>query len=125
LVPVGLFLFFALLYLRITASHARLASLATELPERGVRRAGRVRDALPYAPDDGGAVFDEDGALMVLQVELAEDERRPREVVQLHVVEDTERARARIGTEVIVMEHPSAKKLRALKGYLPDGRRLN
>jgi hypothetical protein len=40
----------------------------------------------------------------------------------VHVVEDSERARARIGTEVTILEHPDDPALRALEGFLPNGR---
>lgn len=102
---------------RVFSGHERAATQVRELPTRGVRRTGRVRDAVPYGSPHGGAVFQAEGAQMVLRVELDGGG-----TVTVHVVEDSERARARIGTEVTILEHPDEPSLRALEGFLPNGR---
>jgi len=104
---------------RIGSSHERAAAQVRELPSRGIRRTGRVRDAVPYGSPHGGAVFQPEGAQMVLRVDLGPEGGG---LVSVHVVEDSERARARIGTEVTVLEHPDEPSLRALDGFLPNGR---
>lgn len=101
---------------------AKDAERAKELPTRGRRLVGRVKDAVPYASSTGGAVLRPEGAQMVLQVELDRDDEGAR-IVTLHVVEPSESARARIGTTVTVLEHPDEPGLRALEGFLPNGLR--
>jgi hypothetical protein len=58
---------------------------------------------------------------MVLRVELEAAASAVPESVTIHVVEDSERARARIGSDVIVLVHPDDPSIRALEGYLPNG----
>lgn len=111
-----------LVWSRIQSGLDRDAARVRELPERGVRVRGQVLDALPFTSPTGGAVFQAGGAQMVLQVALDRGEGR-RQTVTVHVVEPSEAARARIGTEVTVLEHPDDPGLRALSGYLPNGRR--
>lgn len=93
-----------------------------ELPTRGIRRRGEVRDAVPLSDPSGGAVFTPDGAQMVLQVALAAEGELPARTVTVHVSEPSEAARARIGQTVVVLEHPEAPEMRALQGFLPNGR---
>lgn len=100
----------------------RDAAQVRELESRGIRRAGRVIDAIPYASVHGGAALHATGAQMALSVEL-EQPGGTAEHVTLHVVEPSESARARIGTRVVVLEHPDEPSLRCLEGFLPNGRR--
>jgi hypothetical protein len=58
---------------------------------------------------------------MVLRVAL-NDEHGAREVT-LHLVEPSEAARARIGSTITVLEHPDDPDLRAVEGFVPNGRR--
>ncbi len=97
--------------------------LISTLPEVGVRRKGRVRDALP-ASTVAGTPFANGAAHMILQVDLEQDEDHPAVTVQLHVLESSEAARARIGSDVVVLEHPEEPGIRALDGFTPMGNRL-
>lgn len=119
--PLTIFLFFTLLFMRVLAGQTRAMRQAEELPVRGLRRPGRVCDALPYGSRSGGAVFQPEGAQMVLQVELVPHDGRAAERVTVMVVEPSERSRARIGSDVVVLQHPEAPLLRALEGFRPDG----
>lgn len=112
----------AFIFGRIGQSFERDAARVKELPTRGVRSTGRVKDVVPYASPHGGAVLRPEGAQLVLQVEVARGGGRT-DLLTLHLVENSERARARIGTEVVVLEHPDEPSLRALEGYLPNGLR--
>ena len=103
---------------RISSGFARDAAQVAELGTRGVRRRGIVRDALPLGSPHGGAAFLGHGAQMVLSVELEDGAR-----VTCHVVEPSESARARIGSSIVVLEHPEARGLRTVEGFLPNGRR--
>ena len=107
---------------RIGRGFERDAARVKELPSRGVRTTGRVKDVVAYASPHGGAVLRPEGAQLVLQVEVPRGAGRT-DLVTLHLVENSERARARIGTEVTVVEHPEEPSLRALEGYLPNGLR--
>jgi hypothetical protein len=60
---------------------------------------------------------------MVLRVELEATPGAAPGDVTVHVVEDSEQARARIGTEVTVLVHPDDPSIRALDGFLPNGLR--
>ena len=100
---------------------ARQAAAVRELRERGVRRVGTVRGALPLGTPGGGAVFGAAGAQMVLQVELP-NARGGLELVTCHVVEPSQAARARIGQPITVLEHPDDRTMRAIEGFLPNGR---
>lgn len=106
----------------IARSFDRDVALVQELPTRGIRRRGIVRDVLPLASEHGGAVFQAEGAQLVVRIEL-ESEVGARRTVTCHLVEDTEAARQRIGTPIVVVEHPENTQLRAIEGYLPNGRR--
>lgn len=100
---------------------ARQVAAVGELETRGVRRVGRVRDAVPYASPTGGAVLQPEGAQMVLQIELDRG-NGGTESITCHIVEHTETARARIGKDIVVFEHPDDRSLRAIEGFLPNGR---
>lgn len=102
----------------INRTFARQVAAVAELETRGVRRTGRVREAVPYASEHGGAVLQADGAQMVLRIELDGGES-----VACHLVESSEQARARIGNSIVIVEHPDDPSLRAIEGYLPNGRR--
>jgi hypothetical protein len=117
LIPIAVGGVIVTILYRVNASQELAAAQVRELPSRGVRRTGRVRDAVPYGSPHGGAVFQAEGAQMVLRVELDGGG-----TVTVHVVEDSERARGRIGTEVTILEHPDEPSLRALDGFLPNGR---
>jgi hypothetical protein len=97
-------------------------SLVRELAVRGVRRRGTVKDALPYTSSRGGAVFQPEGAQMVLRIEL-ESETGHRRTVTCHLVENSDDAKSRIGRDIVVIEHPENANIRAIEGYLPNGRR--
>lgn len=115
---------FAFVMRHVLKGWLRTGSLIRELPDRGLRRRGKVRDVLANAPYHGGASFRQGGALMVMQVDLEPYGDRPAETVRIYVVEPTEDARARIGTHVTVLEHPDDSGLRALEGRQPNGTRL-
>ncbi len=108
---------------RLFGGMNKQGALISTLPDVGVRRKGRVRDALP-ASTVAGTPFANGTAHMILQVDLEEDEDRPADTVQLHVLESSEAARARIGRDVIVLEHPDAPGIRALDGFTPMGSKL-
>lgn len=55
----------------------------------------------------GGAVLQAEGAQMVLRIELDSD------------------AKARIGKPIEVLEHPENPNIRAIAGYLPNGRKAS
>jgi hypothetical protein len=101
----------------------RDAARVRELATRGTRVSGRVVDALPMTSPHGGAVFRPAGAQMVLQVELDRG-AGGAERVTLHLVENSELARGRIGSTVTVLEHPDDPGLRTLEGFLPNGIRV-
>jgi hypothetical protein len=108
----------------IGKSFERDASLVRELATRGVRRRGTVRDALPYTTPHGGAVFQAEGAQMVLRIELDSDTGSKRSVT-CQLVEDSDAAKRRIGSAITVVEHPENANIRAIEGYLPNGRRAS
>lgn len=112
---------FAFVMRHVFQGWQRTGARIRELPQRGLRRRGKVRDVLASAPYHGGASFRQDGALMVMQVDLEPYGDRPAETVRIYVVEPTEDARARIGTHVTVLEHPEDPGLRALEGRQPNG----
>ncbi|MCW5801094.1 MAG: hypothetical protein KIT31_01680 [Deltaproteobacteria bacterium] len=97
---------------RIESALRRQAAAVAELATRGVRRIGRVREVV------SSGVMQPDGAQLVVRIEL-----EGGELVTCHLVEDSEQARARIGNEIAVIEHPDDPQLRAIDGYLPNGRR--
>lgn len=101
----------------------RDAAQVKELATRGRRVSGRVVDALPMTSPHGGAVFRPTGAQMVLQVELDRGAGSTERVL-IHLVENSELARGRIGSTVTVLEHPDDPALRTLEGFLPNGIRL-
>lgn len=105
---------------RMGASMDRDVARVRELDSLGVRRTGRVLDAIPYTSEHGGAVLHPNGAQMVLSVELDRGAEGKKHVT-LHVVEPSDAARARIGTEVTVIEHPDDPAIRALEGFMPNG----
>jgi hypothetical protein len=125
LVPLTAFIVVALIFVRLRSREDRLVARAAELSRCGTRRKGRVRDALAYRAERGGAVFQQGGAQMLLSVELEAAPERPAETVRVHVVEDSARARGRIGSEVVVLEHPDDPSVRALEGHTPSGRSLH
>ncbi|MFO0695193.1 MAG: hypothetical protein U0230_16650 [Polyangiales bacterium] len=116
---LGLAIVFFILH-SLGRGQAKDAERVKELPARGLRLRGRVKDAVPYASSTGGAVLRPEGAQMVLQVELERNDEGAR-IVTIHVVEPSETARARIGTTVTVLEHPDDPALRTLEGFLPNG----
>jgi len=106
----------------VARTFERDAALVGELATRGVRRHGTVKDALPLtSPEHGTPMFQPDGAQMVLRIEL--DAEGGRRTVTCHVVEPSEAAKARIGSEVVVIEHPENQRIRALEGFKPNGLR--
>ena len=111
----------ALSGIAITRSLAKLGVAVRDLETRGIRRTGRVRDAVPYAAPDGGTVLQPDGAQMVLQIDF-ERVGGGTETVTCHIVEASEAARARIGKDIVVLQHPDDSTLRAIEGFLPNGR---
>jgi hypothetical protein len=107
---------------RIRSGFERDARRVRELAHRGIRRAGRVTDVLPYASEHGGAVLSAEGALLVVQVQLTSRDGHP-ETVRCLLVENSEHARGRIGSEITIVEHPEDPSLRAIDGYQPNGSR--
>lgn len=99
----------------------RQATALRDLLTRGRRRTGTVRDVVAYAAPDGGAVVHAAGAQLVVHIDLARDGGGTQPIT-CHLVERTEDARARIGQEIVVIEHPDDPTLRAIDGFLPDGR---
>jgi hypothetical protein len=106
----------------IARSFEQQVLLVQELQTRGIRKPGIVIDAVPFASPHGGAVFQREGAQMVLRIELASDGHK--RTVTCHLVENSEQAKARIGKEIVVIEHPEEPSTRAIEGYLPNGRRV-
>jgi len=106
-----------LIWRGMTSSFTRLAREVSELDTLGVRRAGTVRDVVPYSSPNGGAVLHANGALLVVQIEVE------NEVVTCLLVEQTEAARQRIGKPITVIHHPGSPTLRAIEGYAPNGNR--
>ncbi len=98
----------------------RDVALVRELATRGVKRRGTVKDAVPYSSPHGGAVFQPEGAQMVLRIEL-DPEGGSRRTVTCHLVENSQDAKNRIGNEIVVVEHPENANIRAIEGYLPNG----
>jgi hypothetical protein len=124
LAPLGIGATVALVLRRISAGMERQGDRVRELEVRGIRRRGLVRDVVPFGAYHGGAVLHEEGVLMILRVALEADPGAPARTVSVHVVEPTEVARARIGTAVVVLEHPEEPGMLALEGHQPGGRRL-
>lgn len=108
----------------IATSFERDVGLVRELAVRGIRRRGTVKDALPYTTPHGGAVFQAEGAQMVLRIEL-DSNAGNRRTVTCQLVEATEDAKARIGKPIEVLEHPENPNIRAIAGYLPNGRKAS
>jgi hypothetical protein len=102
----------------IGMSFERDVALVQELATRGVARRGTVKDVVAYASPHGGAVFQPEGAQMVLRIEL--DGGR---TVTCQLVENSKLAQERIGQEIVVVEHPENSHIRAIEGYFPNGRR--
>jgi hypothetical protein len=102
----------------------RDVALVRELAVRGIRRRGTVKDALPYTTPHGGAVFQPEGAQMVLRIEL-DAETGKRQTVTCQLVEDSGAAKARIGKPIEILEHPENPNIRAIAGYLPNGRKAS
>lgn len=121
LAPLGIGATVALLIRRWLARQDRQAERVRELPTRGVRRRGRVVDAVPHASPHGGPVIHLGGVLVLLRVELRAEGELPQRSVSVLVTEPTEAARARIRTDVVVLEHPEDPDIRALDGWLPNG----
>ena len=90
----------------------RDVALVRELAVRGIRRRGTVKDALPYTTPHGGAVFQP-------------EETGTRRTVTCQLVEDSDAAKRRIGTPIEVLEHPENPNIRAIAGYLPNGRKAS
>jgi hypothetical protein len=97
-------------------------ALVQELATRGIRRRGTIKDIVPYASAHGGAVFQPEGAQLVVRIEL-DSATGARRTVTCQLVENSEDARQRIGSSVVVLEHPESSNIRAIEGYLPNGRR--
>jgi hypothetical protein len=112
----------ALVFGRIGKRQARAAARVRELAAVGNRVRGVVKEALPYAGYHGGLVLHADGVLMLLRVEILRPSGRP-ELVTVYVIEPSEVGKARLGTEVTVVEHPDDPDLRALEGFLSNGHR--
>jgi hypothetical protein len=106
----------------VARSFERDLALVQDLASRGVRRTGIVKDVVPLSSPHGGAVLLPEGAQLVVQIELA-PEGGSRRVVTCQLVENSEQARRRIGQEIVVVEHPEEPSMRAIEGYLPNGRR--
>lgn len=106
----------------IGKSFERDVALVHELTTRGLRRTGTVKDAVPYSLAHGGAVFQPEGAQMVLRIELVGD-NGGRRTVTCQLVENSQDAKNRIGQEIVVIEHPENANIRAVEGYMPNGRK--
>jgi hypothetical protein len=108
----------------IGSSFERDVSLVRELAVRGIRRRGTVKDALPYTTPRGVAVVQPEGAQMVLRIEL-DSETGHRRTVTCQLVENTAEAKDRIGRSIEILEHPEHPNIRAIAGYLPNGRKAS
>ena len=89
---------------------AQAETAIRELDTRGVRRTGTVVDAVPEAGH------------VVLTIEL-DRTGGGGERVTCYLEEPYESARARVGEPIVVVEHPDHRTLRAVDGYLPNGRK--
>lgn len=112
----------ALIGRSIARSFERDVALVQDLASRGVRRTGIVKDVVPLSSPHGGAVLLPEGAQLVVRIEL-DPEGGSRRVVTCHLIENSEQARQRIGQPIVVLEHPEEPAMRAIEGYLPNGRR--
>ena len=81
-----------------------------ELETRGVRRTGTVTDV----------VIEPSYVLVKIQLDRTGG---GGEHVTCYLEEDSESARARIGHPITIVEHPDHAALRAIEGYLPNGKK--
>ena len=81
-----------------------------ELETRGVKRTGTVTDV----------VIEPTYVIVKIQLDRTGG---GGEHVTCYLEEDSESARARIGQPITVIEHPEHKTLRAIDGYLPNGKK--
>jgi hypothetical protein len=111
----------AVIFDRLASSHRDAAAAVQELLKQGRRVQAKVLDVVPYNSGHAGSssALIGNGQQLVLRVQLA-DAPSGHEV-DVHLVERSEPARARIGTTVTVLVHPTDPHLRTLEGYLPNG----
>ncbi|MBL9017266.1 MAG: hypothetical protein JNL83_23970 [Myxococcales bacterium] len=96
---------------RAFAKAIRQAETAVrELETRGVRRTGTVTDIVV------------EPTYVIVKIQL-DRTGGGGEHVTCYLEEDSESARARIGQPITVIEHPEHRTLRAIDGYLPNGKK--
>ena len=81
-----------------------------ELETRGVKRTGTVTDIVV------------EPSYVIVKIQL-DRTGGGGEHVTCYLEEDSESARARIGQPITVIEHPDHRALRAIDGYLPNGKK--
>lgn len=89
---------------------AQAETALRELETRGVRRTGTVVNAVPEA------------SYAILTIEL-DRTGGGGERVSCYIEEDSATAQARIGQPITIVEHPDHRTLRAVEGYLPNGKK--
>ena len=82
-----------------------------ELDTRGVKRTGIVADIVVEPTS------------VVVKIDLDRTGGGTGERVNCYLEEDSETARARIGKPITIVMHPEHPTLRAIDGYLPNGRK--
>lgn len=92
----------------------RNAELAVrELYTRGVKKTGTVADVVV------------EPTYVIVKIDLDRTGGGTGERVTCYLEEDSESARARIGQPITIIEHPEHRTLRAIDGYLPNGKPRN
>jgi hypothetical protein len=81
-----------------------------ELETRGIKRTGTVTDVVV------------EPTYVIVKIQL-DRTGGGGEHVTCYLEEDSESARARIGEPITIVEHPEHRTLRAIEGYLPNGKK--
>jgi hypothetical protein len=95
----------------VTRSIAQAEVAVRDLDTRGVRRTGTVADIVV------------EPTYVVVKIDLDRTGGGVGERVTCFLEEDSETARARIGKPITIIQHPDHPTLRAIDGYLPNGRK--
>jgi len=82
-----------------------------ELDTRGVRKTGVVADVVV------------EPTYVLVKIDLDRTGGGTGERINCYLEEDSETARARIGQPITIIQHPEHPTLRAIEGYLPNGRK--
>ncbi len=82
-----------------------------ELETRGVKKTGTVADVVV------------EPTYVIVKIDLDRTGGGTGERVNCYLEEDSESARARIGKPITIIVHPEHPTLRAIDGYLPNGKK--